>query len=502
MMIDTGDPRVIRRALWIVLAASVIIRLPYLTAPIEDRHSWNQCSAATVIRNLAERDFNPFRTQWDVLDPGPARDNVEAEEAPIYHVAAALLYRAFGVSHAWPRLLSILAMLTGSFFLFRLATRLYDEQAALAAVVFWNFAPFPWFFGRTIMSDPWMVACVIAAADLWHRWLDSDRPRDLYLAGLATCLAALFKVFALYLGVLFLATGLARHRARFFTNARTWIFGALCAFLPVAWIVYAAGIGSLGNATEGAGQIVGSTKLWGSAELLTSGRFWMTLQSRLFDRAMTPVVTALAVVALAGRDTRARSGYVLWWIAATGVFALVMGEGHFLHNYYQLPFTPPLAVLAGAGFAALLRRFDATERRLAVGVATIAVFLTVSTLYVRNEYRTDPSSTRAGELAREVTPEDALLLVLDPGSTRKNQVIYHAHRRGWFLRRMSPDDIERHRAWGATFAVTCLSDDQLGRAADALAYLDARYRRVRTGRAFGDGREHQIRIYDLRSATP
>ncbi|MCC6158960.1 MAG: glycosyltransferase family 39 protein [Deltaproteobacteria bacterium] len=502
MRIDLADPRVMRRALWVVLAASIIIRLPHLAAPIEDRHSWNQCSTATVIRNLAERDFNPFRTQWDVLDPGPARDNVEAEEAPIYHVAAAAAYRAFGASHAWPRLLSIVAMLTGSIFLFRLTTRLFDEQTGVAAVFFWNFAPYPWFFGRTIMSDPWMVACVIAAADLWHRRLESDRPRDLYLAGLATCLAGLFKVFALYLGVLFLVTGLARHRARFFTSARTWIFAALCAFLPVAWIVYAAGIGSLGNATEGAGQIVGSTKLWGSAELLTSGKFWMTLQSRLLDRAMTPVVTALAVVALISRDTRARSRYVLWWLAATGVFALVMGEGHFLHNYYQLPFTPPLAVLAGAGFVTFLRRFDSPDRRLAVGLAAIAVFLSVSTLYVRNEYRTDPSSTRAGELARTVIPDNALLLVLDPGSTRKNQVIYHAHRRGWFSRRLSPDDIERHRAWGATFAVTCLSDDQLERAKDALGYLDDRYRIVRTGRAFGDGREHRIRIYDLRSAKP
>ncbi len=502
MNTDWSDPRFVRRALWVVLAASIVIRLPHLAAPIEDRHSWNQCSAASVIRNLAERDFNPFRTQWDVLDPGPARDNVEAEEAPIYHVAAAILYRAFGVSHAWPRLLSIAAMLVGSIFLFRLATRLYDDRSALAAVFFWNFAPFPWFFGRTIMSDPWMVACVIAAVDWWHRWLDSDRPRDLYLAGLATCLAALFKIFALYLGVLFLATGLIRHRAQFFARASTWIFAALCVFAPIAWILYAARIGSLGNATEGAGQIVGSTKLWGSVELLTSGKFWMTLQARLFDRAMTPVVAVLAALTLTLRQTRGRSTFLLWWLAATGVFALVMGEGHFLHNYYQLPFTPPLAVLAGAGFVALVRRFAATNRQIAIGGAVIAAFLIVSTLYVRNEYRTDPSSTRAGEMARQITPENALLLVLDPGSTRRNQVIYHAHRRGWFSRRLTPDDIERHREWGASFAVTCLSDDQINRAAQALASLDARYRRVGTGRAFGDGREHQIRIYDLRSAKP
>ncbi|MCL4235889.1 MAG: glycosyltransferase family 39 protein, partial [Deltaproteobacteria bacterium] len=379
MNVAWGDPRFVRRALWVVLAASVVIRLPFLAAPIEDRHSWNQCSTATIIRNLAERDFNPFRTQWDVLDPGPARDNIEAEEAPIYHVLAAMLYRGFGATHAWPRLLSIAAMIVGSLFLFRLASRLFDERAALAAVFFWNFAPYPWFFGRTIMSDPWMVACVIAAADWWHRWLETDRPRDLYLAGLATCFAALFKVFALYLGVLFLATGLSHHRGRFFARPSTWIFAALSVIAPIAWILYAARIGSLGNATEGAGQIVGSTRLWGSVDLLTSGKFWMTLQSRLFDRSMTPVVTALAVVALASRSPRARSGYVLWWIAATAVFALVMGEGHFLHNYYQLPFTPPLAVLAGAGFVAAVERFDGADRRWALGLAVAATFLTVST---------------------------------------------------------------------------------------------------------------------------
>lgn len=486
-----------RRALWLVLALAVVIRLPYLTAPIADRQSWNQCSTASVIRNLAERDFNPLRPQWDVLDPGPARDNIEAEEAPIYATISAALYRIFGASHAWPRLLSVAAMLFGSAFLYQLVRRLFDERAALAAVFVWNFAPYPWFFGRTIMSDPWMVACVIAAAERYHAWLESERDRDLWLAGLATCFAALFKVFALYLGVLFLAAGLRRQGLRLFAKPAVWLFGALCLALPLAWILYALRIGSLGNVSDPAGDVFAANKLWSSTELLLSGRFWNRLQSRLFDRSMTPVATAFVAVSLLLRETRSRSRYLWEWFGATLVFALVIGDGHYRHNYYQLPFTPPLAALAGAGATATIERAGRRYPPLRLAVIAALAFLTVSVLYVRNEYRQDPSSTRAGEIAASATAPGDLLLVLDPGDTRKNQVIYHAHRRGWHVRRLKPEDLDTYREWGADAVVLCWSDDQRDRVESVLPILEQHRRRLARSAAWGDGRLHHIAVYSL-----
>ncbi|MCZ7582469.1 MAG: glycosyltransferase family 39 protein [Deltaproteobacteria bacterium] len=413
-------PAAARRALLLITLAAVVVRLPYLTAPIADRHSWNQCSTATVIRNFATGGFDLLHPEWDVLDPGPPARNIEAEEAPIYSGVSAFLYVLFGASHAWPRLLSILAMAVGGFFLFRLAGRLFDPAAAVAAVFLWHFSPYPWYFGRTIMSDPWMLASGVAAADYFHRWLQDDRTRDLALAGLWTCLAGLFKAFALHIGVLFALALLARRGPRGVLDKRLLWFAALCLVLPVAWIAYAAKIGSLGNVlTKPGDAVVAAPHLWGDPALLLTPKFWLKIQSRVFDRAMTPLATALVVAAFWFADVRRKTHYPLFWLVAALVYVAIVRSGNYEHNYYQLPFVPGFVLIAGAGAAELVRR---ARTRLDPDRALIGgalAFLALSLVYVRAEYRQDLSSVRAAEIAAEVTRPDDLLLVLDPGATRK-----------------------------------------------------------------------------------
>ncbi len=486
-----------RIALFAVILLAVAIRLPGLTSPIADRQSWNQCSTATVIRNFAEKGFDLLHPEWDVLDSGKIRPNIEAEEAPIYSGVAALFYVIFGQSHAWPRLLSILAMAIGGIYLFRLTSRMFDPAAAVLAVFIWNVAPYPWFFGRTIMSDPWMLAATIAAADYYEQWLRDDATSDLFKSGAAVCFAGLFKAFALHIGILFLVAGLLKKRWRFFIDYRIYVFGAVSLMLPLAWIYYASMIGSLGNVTTQPGEVIGAPHLWGSWTMLTDPGFWGKIQSRIFDRAMTPAATAFAALSIIFKDTREKSGYAWLWLLAAFCYVLIVKSGNYEHNYYQLPFTPPFAILAGAGLTALIGKL-AEKRRDAALYFLLAVFGLVSFLYVRAEYKQDLSSVEAGKLARAFTEPSDILLVLDPGSTRKNQVIYHAHRRGWHVRRLDGPDLEKYISWGATHAVICLSEDQRVRGYKAIRYMDKHYQALGSDAVMGDGRLHRIRIYELK----
>ncbi|MBZ0272445.1 glycosyltransferase family 39 protein [bacterium] len=494
-----GDVRAARAALFAVTLVGVLIRLPYLTSPIADRHSWNQASTATVIRNFADKGGWPGRPEWDVLDPGPATPNIEAEEAPIYSGASAALYRWFGESHAWPRLLSILAMAVGGLYLFRLAGRVFGPAEAAFATLFFHLGPYPWFFGRTVMSDPWMLAATVAAAERFQAWLGTDRARDLAAAAIWLSLAGLFKAYALCLGLLFAAGGLAFRGFAIARDRRFWAAAIVAALPPLAWIVYASRVGSLGNVLEQAGDpFVTAQHLFGDPALLTSGKFWATIQSRLFDRMMTPVVTIFALASLIFADTRRRSGYVWLWLAALGAYVLIIRSGNAEHNYYQLPFAAPWALLAGAGLVAFARKLANRIEPARLATAVAVAFVALSAVYVRAEYRRDLSSVVAGETARNATEPGDLLLVLDPGSTRKNQAIYQAHRRGWHVRRLTAETLEQYRAWGATAAVVCVSPDQIEASREGLAALDMKYTRLAVTSAFGDDRPHTIAVYSLR----
>ncbi|MCB9477031.1 MAG: glycosyltransferase family 39 protein [Deltaproteobacteria bacterium] len=489
-------------ALLIVTLFGITVRLSFLTAPIADRQSWNQCSTATVIRNFDKHGFS-LKPEWDVLDPGPARPNIEAEEAPIYTGVSAQLYRAFGPSHAWPRLLSILAMVVGGLYLFRLTARMYNASAAIFAVHFWHMTPYAWFFGRTIMSDPWMLACTIAAADYFHKFLEDDRGPDLAKAAVATSLAGLFKVFALHIGVLFALAILLRRGAAVFKDWRLYAFAVVALAPPLGWIVYASRIGTLGNVTEGVGaSVVGASHLWTQGGMLGDPAFWMRLQSRVLDRAMTPIVSALAFAVLVFPTARRKSAYAWMWLASVMVYVVVMGGGNYEHNYYQLPFVAPMALLGGMGLERVTRRLESRFHPENVLSVVLIAFLAVSYLYVRNEYRMDLSSVYAGKKAAQYTEPGDLLVVLDPGSTRKNQVLYHADRRGWHERRLTPEKIEQYREWGADDVVICLSPDQKERGSQALQYLIANYTPLLSTVAYGDGRIHQIYIFSLKPTHP
>jgi len=489
------DGAFLRKALYLALALGLLVRLWNISAPIADRHSWNQVSTATVIRHFAEDGIDPLHPQWDVLEGSDTDPRIEAEEAPLYHIVAALGTRLLGSLEILARLLSILGSLLGAVFLFRLTRRLADGPAALFAVCFYLFAPFSWFFGRAIMSDAWMLAAMIAAVERFEAWTESGRFGVLLQAAVAVALAGLFKPFALHVGVALLLLQINRRGLRSLIDWRLVVFVVVSLVPPLAWVWWAAQIGTLGNVVDSGQSMLTAEHLWGPLSLLWSPRFWFKIQARIFDQAATPIVTALALLALVGAFRRCR--VALFWLAGFLVYLLLVRDGNQMHNYYQLPVVPPLALLAGIGLSLLSQM---TRQRW---IALVLVgFVVVAGLYVRTSFELDLSSQKAGELVGQFSQPGELIVVLDPGATRKNQAIYAAHRRGWHLRAVHEGQVEKHRDWGARWLVTCLEDSQIAKHPEWIERL-ATWPKIKEIRGdFGRrGKPHTIAIYDL-SATP
>ncbi len=487
------DEHFARRVLFAVLALGFVVRLWNLTAPIADRHSWNQISTATVIRHFVEDGLDPLHPQWDVLKGDETGPRIEAEEAPLYHVATALFARLFGPPEPIARLLSIIASLVAAWFLFRLVRRLADDLAATCAALFFLLAPFGWYYGRAVMSDMWMVAMLVVAVERYEYWLREKCPAALFQAALAVMLAGLFKPFALHVGLALLIMQIGRGGLRSLLDWRLFVFAAIALAPPLLWVRHAAQIGSLGNVTAAGESWLTAEHLWGPVGLLWSGEFWFKIQARLLDQMATPIVSVLAGVALLWPESRRRAGPLIAWLIAALAYLLLVRDGNQMHDYYQLPFLPVLAALAGIGLAQLATRLD--HRWIAL---LLAVFVVWSGLYVRSAFRLDLSSHRAGLLVREVSRHDDLILALDPGVTRKNQVLYAAHRRGWHERSLKADTITKHVARGARWLVLCLSDDQWERHPQWRERLDGLPLIARDRGAYGPrGQTHTLEVYSL-----
>lgn len=484
-----------RRALLLVLAVGFAVRLFQLTAPIADRHSWNQVSTATVIRHFVEDGIDPLRPQWDVLLGADTGVRIEAEEAPIFHVVAAVLAKLVGSLEPAARLLSILASLLAACWLFRLASRLADGAAGVFAAAFFLLGPFSWFYGRAIMSDMWMVAMLVLAVERYDAWLRDECPGALWTAAAAVMLAGLFKPFALHVGLALAILQIARGGWRSLLDWRLAVFTVIALVPPVAWVAYSASVGTLGNvvAAEGESWLTAS-HLWGPLSLLASPHFWFKIQARLFDQMATPLVALLAAATLIAPSARRQAGVGWAWLAAAFAYLLLVRDGNQMHDYYQLPFVPVFALLAGIGLASLSLRLS--PKIVAVVLIAFAVW---SGLYVRAAFRQDLSSQRAGELVGSVSAPDDLIVAIDPGSTRKNQVLYAAHRRGWHDRKIRPDTVAQHAAWGARWLVTCLEDAQIAAHPEWAAGVAGLPVAARDAGPYGPrGARHTITVYDLR----
>ena len=496
-----SDEAFLRRALLLVLALGLLVRLYHVTAPVADRHSWKQLAMAFVVRHFVEEGVAPLHPQWDVLigdDKGP---RYEAQESPIYYVTVAELSKLLGPHEVVMRLFSIFWSLVAAAVLFKLLRRQAGGPAALFGAFFYLLAPLSWYQGRTLQAEAFMMAAVIIAMERFDVFVRDGRGRRLAESAVALLVAAQMKPYALHI-MAPMAVWLVAQRG--WRSLRDWRLAAaaFAAAAPaVAWVAYGAHLGSLGNvvprdaALSRAGVVrrLLAGNLFGSWSTLASGKYWFTLQARIFDQMATPIVSVLALTAVLFGAARKQAAFALTWLIGPLIYILLVREGNEIHNYYQMPFVAPFAMLAGVGLANLAERWPGRW----VGVVPIA-FAVVAALYVRTSFYLDMSSVRAGEMARRYSVSNDLIVAVDPGVDRNNQVIYAAHRRGWHFNDVPPDLVDLYRRRGAKWIVVCLDKQQMQAHPEWRARLGGLPRlAAETGNLGPRGEWHLIELYRL-----
>jgi 4-amino-4-deoxy-L-arabinose transferase-like glycosyltransferase len=472
----------------------------YFTAPLADAHRWRQIDNAAIARHFAEGPFDIFHPQ---VNWGGGGDASVEMELPLLPAIVAVFYKIFGENYLFGRAVVIVFSLALIAAVYVFGRYVFGEAAGRAAAFLLAISPTAVYFGRAIIVDTPSVFFSVVAIYAFLRYTETDKPRLAVLGGVCLALAWMVKLPA------FLTFGPVAYigmRARRFAIFRDrWFLGAVAfAFLMTAlWYWHANNLYLRTGLTVGIwrgagtypgvlGELAGPTSTftgWSTRALLTSELWWRTLFTRFWMMHLTPagfILTALGVV-LALRIPRVSIVYV--WLAATVSFVFVVGTGNLGHEYYQLPVLAPLVLFFGVAAAPM---FDGAflQRTVGsyIGPIAAAVALTVlgvisfnESFVVRNFFRPellDYTPIRAGTAIQQVTPPDALLVVVEFGASdnaaNAPMLLYHSRRKGWSfdLRGLTHEAVKELRSRGARYFATLVwSELQQARPAFA-AYLE------------------------------
>jgi hypothetical protein len=490
-------PRHVPLVLILLVAAG--LRLQYVTAPLLDAHRWRQVDTAAVARAFYEGPMNPLKPEanW-----GGAHGYVESE-FPLLSLIVAILYKLFGVSETWGRLVVIGFSLATVALVYVLARDLIDHAAGLAAGFLVAVSPGAVFYGRAFMPDSLMVCFSVGALLGFHRYLTRDSRRALLAGSVSLALAVLVKLPAVIVAApLAMMVWQARRSAAF--NDRLLMAALVVpALLSISWYWHAYQLFLETGLTFG---VFGTTKTyppdiapgpwttafskWSSWDLLTGWTFYETMISRLWLLHLTPPGLALSAI-----------GILLWrrvpgraiadgWCLAMLAFMLAAGFGQMGHDYYQLP----LVAICAFYFAAAARHvFDGDWIARSIGpgigwrVAVAAVLGAVAALafvhsrVIDRHFRPenpDVRMLRAGEAIAASADDGALMVVVDDYGVNSPMLLYFARARGWSLDADTAraDAVRGLTSKGARYFATTRLSDVVRRQPDLALYLESKRR--------------------------
>ena len=460
---------------WLLAAAALVaLRIPHLLGPLDDPHSWRQCDTAYYSLEF-------FRRGIDLLHPSVCW--LGAHRTLIFEFAlpealSALLYRAFGPDPLWDRLVNLGFFLLAAFYLFAFARLVASRRVARLCSLAYLAFPLGQFYSRTAHVD--FAATAFAHALLFHAALAFRRRSAAHAAAAsgAGALAALIKAPYLIpvLGPLAVA-------ALAVPGLATVGLGSLALGVPaIAFLIWRRHVDAVNGAAPDWQFLPGYYKelnpwwwyVGSMAQRLEPGSWWK-LARRLVLEVATPLGSVLALAGLAWRQPRqdssgapdpSRPGALacaLAWMAATAAYLLVFFPLNLIHNYYQIPFLGPAALLVGLGADLAWERLPAAGR-LRAGALAFAAFLVAAVWMVRplGYYRVDWLRIEAGRQIAERVPHEDLVVACDFASGYSDpRLLARADRLGWSVAipDLTPARVQRLEALGARWVAVVTDPD-------------------------------------------
>ncbi len=421
--------------LGLIVLVGLVLRLKGIHDPILDHPGWRQGDTASIARNFATLDLNPFHPQTNYDGPPPNYVELELQIVPFL---AALLYKLFGVHEIFGRLISIafsLGTIVACGFFARYAFG--KDVAGIAAALAFALFPGSVYYGRTFMPDTTMTFFLTLAIFALVRWIDEDAGRlgrRFWIASSLAALAILAKPVALVLLVpLVCALVATRGFAGALRTPGAGIF-ILVAILP--YFAYDAYVRSIAEWHWSSGitrlHVLPSlhAALTSPSAFLTKLNVWRHILGMLPGTMIGPVGVVLAFAGAFVAPKGPARAALYGWLAGALAYAFVVVTVERV-DYYLYLFVPLAALLVG-GLAARVSPAPSAPVvtrslwALAAVVCVIAGYITGKKAVA--PYYAYPKAVYRRAIALNQTIAPGALVVMghyDPS------VLYYIGRKGW-----------------------------------------------------------------------
>jgi 4-amino-4-deoxy-L-arabinose transferase-like glycosyltransferase len=424
---------------WIVLF--FVIRLFGITnAPLEIGHNWRQSLTNMITRNFFENGANLL---YPAIDMAGEKTGIIGSEFPLFNYLIYLVSELFGYEHWYGRLINLIVSSLGIYYFYRLLKESINEKVAFNASII--LLSSIWFvFSRKIMPDTFSVSLVIIGLYYAYQFLRNGKFLNVFLFFTFCTLGMLCKIPALslfsLLGItLFIPEISVQRKIQLYTTAAL-SFGIVCLWyfywVPHLLATYQYQLYFPKGFMEGLIEIKEYIP-----ELLEKFYF-----SSLSSFAATLCFIVGIVLIVKSKHQLLKVGITLVSIVFI-VFIIKTGSVFPLHNYYIIPFTPIMAIIAGFAISKFSNKYQWMVLAL-IAIEGIAnqqhdFFIKDSKLY----------KLELDEITANNIPNNELIVI---NGGQSPQDIYFSHRKGWTAHNhdvLRPEYIDSLNVIGANYLI-------------------------------------------------
>lgn len=407
--------------------------------PLETGHNWRQSLTNMIARNFTEEGAD---LRYPKIDMAGEKTGIIGSEFPFFNYLIHLVASVFGYEHWYGRLVNLIVSSIGIYYFYKIIKRLFDREVAFNATIVLSASI--WFaFSRKIMPDTFSVSLLFIGFYHGIEYLKNGKTKSLIFAFILATLGVLCKIPALSFYSLILLPllnrktdpsrklGLLLTSIVSFAVISSWYFY----WVPHLLETYRYQLYAPRSIGEGILEII---PLWREG---LEKFYFSSLHSYL---ALTLTLIGAYILIKKG-DPALKLALALFTITFL-FFIAKTGEIFPLHNYYIIPFTPIMALMAGKGIQSL--------KRPPLQVVILLLIVTEGIANQQHDFRIKDQELYKLELeqtADEIIPNDALVIV---NGGPNPQMMYFVHRKGWSLTNeeiSKPNTLDSLKTLGASF---------------------------------------------------
>ena len=423
---------------WIFLF--FLIRLFGITdAPLEMGHNWRQSLTNMIARNFFEVSPNIF---YPRIDMAGANTGIIGSEFPLLSYLIFLISKVFGYNHWYGRLINLIVSSVSIYYFYLIVKKYFNQQIAFNSSIILIVSI--WFsFSRKIMPDTFSVSLVIIGLYYCFIYFEKGRFIKLLLFFVFVTTGVLCKIPAIALMSilaipLFADYPVGRKIVVLITGAISFLIISLWYFYWVPYLVdtYHFKLFFPKGLLEGLIEIV-------HFPLDTIDKFSFTS----FYSYIAFLLFAVGLVMMFIKKQRLLVGILTIVSIVFFAFILKTGSVFSLHNYYIIPYTPLMALIAGYGLTLIKVKWQYIMLLL-ISIESLANQSYDFRIKNEERYKLSLENSIDGIIGKH-----DLIIV---NGTHSPQTMYFLHRKGWSVENkdlLEPGFISARTIKGAKYLV-------------------------------------------------